>query len=269
MVAREGMHHPGDDDRMPTYSVKQLAQLSGVSSRTLRYYDQVGLLLPRRQGDNGYRRYGQAQVDRLQQILLYRELGMQLKQIRHIMDAPSFDRATALESHLAALRRRRAQVDTLIDNVSKTIDQLEGRIAMSDREKFEGFKERMLADNERMYGAEIRERYGDETVEISNRKFAGMSERQWKAQEALSSQIADTLKAAIATSDPAGELAQRACDLHRQWLCLFWPDGMYSKVAHRGLGEMYVNDGRFKAYYDAIDPQAATFLKQALDVYCA
>lgn len=261
--------HPRGDGSAYIYSVKQLAQLSGVSPRTLRYYDQIGLLHPQRQDGNDYRRYGRREVDRLQQILLYRELGVPLEQVGHIVGSASFDQTKALKEHLSALYQRKEQVNLLIENVGKTIDRLEGRTTMSDKEKFEGFKKRKLEDNERIYGTEIRERYGNETVETSNRKFADMSQQQWETQEALSAQFAESLKAAIATDDPAGDVAQHTCDLHRQWLCLFWPDGTYSKESHRGMGEMYVNDERFKAYYDAIDPRAAAFLKQALDIYCA
>lgn len=95
-----------------------------------------------------------------------------------------------------------------------------------------------------------------------------MTEEQWSVQEKLSKNINATLKAAMETGDPAGELAQKVCDMHRQWLCMFWKDGMYSKEAHRGLGEMYVYDERFKSYYDKIGEGEAEFLRDALDIYC-
>ena len=79
----------------------------------------------------------------------------------------------------------------------------------------------------------------------------------------------EALVAAMAAGDPTGEDAHRAADLHRQWLCKFWKDGTYSKAAHLGLAEMYVADDRFKAYYEAVAPGAAEFLRDAIKAYCA
>ena len=98
------------------YSVSNLAKLSGVSTRTLRYYDQIGLLRPLRQSANGYRIYGQGEVDRLQQILFYRELGVSLEEIGAILDAPGYDREAALAGHLSALMEKKKQLELLIGN---------------------------------------------------------------------------------------------------------------------------------------------------------
>lgn len=251
------------------YTVGELAKLSGVSTRTLRYYDQMGLLTPERVCENGYRVYERAQVDRLQQILFYRELGVALKAIDDMLNVPQFDRAAALESHLAALCRKREHLDRLIETVTKTIAEAKGERRMSDGEKFEGFRDKLMADNEARYGKELRERYGEATVNASHAKGRRMSEETFKRAEALRARIDETLAQAFAQGDPAGALAQRACALHKEWLCLFWPDGMYTKQAHRGLGEMYVADERFTAYYDRIAVGCAAFLRDALNVYCA
>lgn len=215
------------------YTVGELAKLSGVSTRTLRYYDQMGLLTPERVCENGYRVYERAQVDRLQQILFYRELGVALKAIDDMLNVPQFDRAAALESHLAALRRKREHLDRLIETVTKTIAEAKGERRMSDGEKFEGFRDKLMADNEARYGKELRERYGEATVNASHAKGRRMSEETFKRAEALRARIDETLAQAFAQGDPAGALAQRACALHKEWLCLFWPDGMYTKQAHR------------------------------------
>ena len=143
-----------------------------------------------------------------------------------------------------------------------------GRIAMPSNEKFERFKHRLINENEKTYGKEVRSKFGDDEVDASNAKLMGMTEEQYAEVERLSAAINGTLKNAVANGDPSCELAQKACDLHRQWLCKFWRDGAYSKEAHRGLGEMYVADERFVKYYDAIAPGCAEFLRDALDVYC-
>ncbi|MGE5423485.1 MAG: MerR family transcriptional regulator [Ignavibacteriales bacterium] len=247
------------------YTVQKLARLAGISTRTLRYYDEIGLLTPARINSSGYRIYGQAEVDRLQQILFYREMGVELENIKMIMASPSFDLTAALHEHHAKLLSRKQQIDLLIENVEKTIAMTEGRIVMSDNEKFEGFKQTLIDDNEKKYGSEIREKYGEEAVERSNQKMKNMTEEQYASFEKLSNELNETLKIACAEGDPSGDLAQKACELHKQWLLNFWEK--YSKEAHMELAQMYVDDERFKAYYDNIAPGCAEFLRDALSIY--
>ncbi|WP_434309954.1 MerR family transcriptional regulator [Hominifimenecus sp. rT4P-3] len=249
------------------YTVSQLAAISGVSPRTLRYYDEIGLLKPERVSEGGYRLYAQAQVDRLQQILFFRELEMSLKEIRNVLASSEFDQEQALKGHLLALQQKKERLEALIANVNHTIRSLKGEVVMRDEEKFEGFKRRMLQENEETYGKELRENFGEETMEAANEKFGSMSEEQWKEQRQLEEAIKDLLRQAVETGNPAGPLAMEVCELHRKWLCLFWPDGIYSKEAHRNMGEMYAADERFRAYYDQIAPGATDFLRDALAVY--
>ncbi len=251
------------------YTVSKLAQLAGVSPRTLRYYDEIGLLRPASLAENGYRLYGQAEVDTLQQILFYRALGVELGEISAILASPSFKREEALQNHLSALLQKKAQMERLIETVTNTIAATRGECSMSDKEKFEGFKQELVEQNEVKYGKEARERYGETAVDAANAKLMGLSEEQYARAEALQQEMLEALKAAMQQNDPAGPLAQKACDLHRQWLCHFWAEGAYSKQAHKNLGELYVADDRFTAYYDErIAPGAAAFLCDALSIYC-
>lgn len=247
------------------YTIQKLANLAGVSTRTLRYYDEIGILKPARINSSGYRIYSQTEVNRLQQILFYRELGVGLDSIKEIVTAPTFDGAKALREHREKLLEKREQLDLLIANVDKTIAVTEGRISMSNKEKFEGFKKKMIEDNEKKYGKEIREKYGKETVEASNSKVMNMTQEQYEEVTALAEQIHTTLAEAFKTGDPAGELAQKAADLHKQWLSYYW--NQYSKEAHAGLGQMYVDDERFTAYYDKEQPGTAEFLRDAIHIY--
>ena len=252
------------------YTVQQLSDLSGVSPRTLRYYHQIGLLSPAYVGDNGYRYYGRAQVDRLQQILFYRELGLPLEKIGAILEDPAFDRVRALRDHLQALTARRDRLDQLIRTLRNTIREGKGDCVMQDTERFEGLRQQLLEENEARYGQEAREKYGHETVEASLRQMRGLTREQWAQGEEWNQTIADALRAAMARGDPAGEEARALCRLHRDWLTLFWPQGSYTKEAHRGLGELYAADERFRAYYEqAAGPGAADFLCRALAEYCA
>ena len=243
------------------YTVHELAALSGCTVRTLHHYDELGLVRAQR-ASNGYRRYGAAEVVRLHQVLLYRECGMPLAAIGCLLDDPAFDARDALAGPLRELHARKQRLDGLIASVEKTLACMEGSTVMEDQEKFEAFKQGLVDENERRYGEEVRERWSDDAADASNAKLMGQTQE-------LEQGVKDALRAAMEAGDPAGEDAHRAADLHRQWLCAFWKDGTYSKAAHEGLAEMYVADDRFKAYYEAVAPGAAEFLRDAIRAYCA
>lgn len=247
------------------YTVQKLASLAGISTRTLRYYDGIGILKPARTNSSGYRIYGAKEVERLQQIMFYRELGVPLDMIRDIVTHPSFDGAAALKEHREQLLHRRSQLDMLIANVEKTIALTEGRLTMSDKEKFEGFKQKLIDENERKYGKEVLEKYGEDAVNKSNAKLAGMTEAQYAEVTKLGEELAATLAEACRTGDPAGGLAQRAADMHKRWLMFYWSE--YSPEAHAGLAQMYVDDERFTAHYDMDQPGTAAFLRDAIHIF--
>ena len=248
------------------YTINKLAKLAGISTRSLRYYDEIGLLSPSRSSSNRYRIYGQKEIDRLQHILFYRELGLPLEEIKQIISSEDFDITDTLHAHLSALLAKRNQLDTLITNVQKTLSSAKGEIMMSNEEKFEGFGEQLVEANEKKYGEEIRAKYGDDAVRSANAKIKGMSKKQYAEVEALSAEVNEALRVAFESGDPAGELAQKACTLHKEWLCYFW-DG-YTKEAHVGVAQMYVDDPRFMAYYDRIAIGCAVFLRDAVQIYC-
>ncbi len=248
------------------YTIQKLAKLAGVSTRTLRYYDEIDLLKPARINSSGYRIYGKREVDVLQQILFYRELGVNLQDIKQIVLDPNFDGAKALENHRKQLLEKRYQLDRLIENVEKTIEEKKGKIKMTDKEKFEGFKKKAIEENERKYGKKLREKYGEEAVEKSNQKFMNMTEEEHAEAERISTELMETLKEAMENGDPASELGQKAAELHKKWLTFYWPE--YSKEAHANLAEMYVADERFTAYYDdSVQAGTAKFLRDAIRIY--
>jgi DNA-binding transcriptional MerR regulator len=247
------------------YTVQKLGQMAGISTRTLRYYDEIGILKPARINSSGYRIYGQKEVDRLQQIMFYRELGVGLDEIKNIITSPNFDGAKALIEHREKLLEKRKQLDLLIANVDKTIECTERSVIMSDKEKFEGFKKKLVDDNEKKYGEEIREKYGEEAVNKSNNKVKNMTQEEYDKITKLTNEVNETLSEAFKTGDPAGELAQKAAGLHRQWLSFYWDE--YTKEAHAGVAQMYVDDERFTAYYDKEQPGTAEFLRDAVLIY--
>ncbi len=247
------------------YTIQKLAAMAGISTRTLRYYDEIGLLRPARIASSGYRIYGGSEVDRLQQILFYRELDVPLEQIRTIMNDSHFSGPDALREHRMQLLAQRQRLDRLIENLDQSIAALEGDSPMKDKDKFEGFKRSLVDENERKYGEEVRQKYGKEAVERSNARVMGLTEAQYAEVTRLADDLARTLADAFRTGDPAGELAQKAADLHRQWLCHFWE--VYSPEGHAGLAQMYVDDPRFTAHYDKEQPGTAAFLRDAIVIY--
>ena len=248
------------------YTVKALAELAGVTPRTLRWYDRTGLLKPLRTTEAGYRLYGPKQLDRLQDILFYRELGLDLASIRTILDDPAFDRQAALQSHLTELKARRARLDELILTVQRTIDNIKGGTKMTDQEKFEAFKRRVVAANEAAFGQEIRQRYGDEVGILTGSNLLGLTQAEYEEWKTLGEEILTVLTAAVqAGADPAGPEGQRIARLHRRWLSYSWE--AYTPQAHAGLAELYVSDPRFTAYYDREVSGCAAFLRDAVRAY--
>ena len=176
------------------YTVNKLSKMAGVSTRTLRYYHEIGLLVPEKMNESGYRTYGEEEVDRLQQILFYKALGLELETIKELLNDSHFDREKVLAAHLVHLQRKREQIELLIKNVSKTIMTLKGESTMSDEEKFEGLKEKMIEENEKKYGKEIRKKYGEVNVDQANQKIRGMTKMQLEEVTRLEEEIKEKLK---------------------------------------------------------------------------
>lgn len=252
--------------RAMEYTIQQLAKLSGVSTRTLRYYDEIDLLKPARTNEAGYRFYGQHEVDILQQILFYRALDMKLVTIHNIIHAPDFQHTAALKTHRDALLQRKKQLDQLLKTVEQTIQSIEGERPMTNEEKFDGFKEQLIDENEKQYGKEIRANYGQETVDASNAKFRNLTEEQYKAMQQLEQQLFERLKEAMAIGDAKNDVSMEVAELHKRWLSFSWPQ--YTKEAHAGLAQMYVADDRFTAYYDKhVSVGATQFLHDVIREY--
>lgn len=248
------------------YTIKKLGLLAGISTRTLRYYDKIGLLKPCRINSSGYRIYGPQEVDSLQQILFYKELGLELNEIAEILKAPDFERLQALKTHLAALQSRQQQIKLLIQTVNKTIMHEEGKLNMTDQEKFEGFKKQLLEENEEKYGDEIREQYGNEQISRSNEKMMKLTAAEYNQMQSLAAEIIDKLEQAVAGKEnPTGPVGREIAGLHKNWLTFSWPS--YSKEAHRGLAGLYTADERFTAYYDKRVNGCAQFLCDAITAF--
>ena len=218
------------------YSIQELSRLSGVTTRTLRWYDQIGLLKPSRVAESGYRYYGRAEVDRLQDILYYRALGVELARIKECLDDPSFDRLAALERHLAVLEAKREHLEQLIQSVKDTIRAEERKEFMQDEKKFEALKKQTIAHNEEVYGQEIRSKYGDKEVDEVNAAVMNLTLEQYREWTNLGQEIQDRLEAAVqAALQPESQEGKEICTLHRRWLTI--TGNRYDRSEERRVGK--------------------------------
>ena len=245
------------------YSIHALSNLSGVTTRTLRWYDKIGLLKPRRVAESGYRYYGREEVDRLQDILFFRALGVELAQIKACLDDPSFDRLEVLRQHLTALEAERTRLDHIIRSVQDTIRAEERNEIMSDEKKFEALKKQAVAENEKVYGQEIRQKYGNKEVDAANKAVMGLTQDQYREWTELGDEIQRRLEKAVrAGITPDSQEGKAVTGLHKRWLILSGTS--YDPKKHRGIAELYVSDPRFTAYYDQNIPGCAQFLRDAV-----
>jgi len=248
-----------DTRALDAVDIAHAARLSGVSSRTLRHYDHIGLLTPAWTADNGRRYYGHAELLRLQHILVLRELGTDLTRIASIVDAPDAETVTAhLRDHLAALISERDRVARLATTVTRTIDSLEKGKPMTTEEVFDGFAHKR-------YEPEARERWGDAAVDRSNANWEGLGEQGKREHMRMHEEIVEALGAAIrvkfaADSDEVQEIAAR----HYAWVSVFWTP---NAEQYRSLTQMYVDDERFRMNYDEVAPGAAALLRDAAAIY--
>jgi len=248
------------------YKVKELATLAGISSRTLRYYDSIGLLSPAKTDGSGYRIYGPEEVDKLQIILFYRELDLPLEEIKELIGQSDFDALETLKNHLHELQKKRKRLNRIIQSVNQTIQSKEENISMADEEKFVALKQELIEKNEARYGSEVVERYGQQSLQESNKQFNNLSKDQFKKAEILEQDILETLHRIMHQEKPEGKEARKLAEMHRQWIGFFWKS--YSTEAHAGLVDMYVEDERFTRYYDGENhPGAAVFLRKAVLSY--
>jgi DNA-binding transcriptional MerR regulator len=246
--------------RSRTYQVKDVARLAGVSVRALHHYDSIGLLVPGARTDGGYRLYNDADLLRLQQILIGRELGLSLEEIRRSLDDPRFDRRAALLDQRERLRDRARHTEAMIRAVDAALAALDDSHKQGDmkmEDLFEGF-------NPSQYDDEVRRRWGtsDAFVE-SDKRSRRYTPEDWKALKAEQAAIYDdaqvAMRAGKAASDPAVmDIAERHRRSIDRW---FYP---CSYIMHRGLASMYEGDERFRNSIDEHGEGLTTFLVEAI-----
>lgn len=230
------------------YTIKKIAELSGISTRTLRYYDEIDLLKPARINSSGYRIYGTKEIDKLQLILFYRSLDMKLEDIQKLLETTNYDPKHALQDHYQHLLKKRQQINHLILTVEKTLRYQKGEITMTDKEKFTGFKQSKLVEIEKTYGSEISKKYGEETVKESNKKWLNLSKQDFNEMKTVEKEMLEALKIMMKTNDYQSKEAITVFQKHKEWLN--YTSSVYSTKLHKELGQMYGSDERFSSYYD-------------------
>jgi len=245
------------------YTVKKVAAMSGVSVRTLHFYDEVGLLKPAYHGANGYRFYEESQLLTLQQILFYRELGFELKQIKDILCRGDFDKIAALESHRRLLRRDVARTRKLIVTIDKTIEHLKGTKKMKAKEMFTGFDPRQQARHEQS----LIERFGEsmkDSIEQSKRRVKDWTKNDWQKAGGAFDEICKDLVVLMGRKLPSdASEVQAVIRRHHLWLKQFWNPTATSYAGHSEL----IVDSELRKAYEAYHPQLPEFASAAIKVF--
>ncbi|MEU6412786.1 MerR family transcriptional regulator [Microbispora sp. NPDC046933] len=245
------------------WTIQELAARAGITSRTLRHYDSVGLLAPSRVGPNGYRYYDTTAVARLQRILLMRRLGMGLPAIAGVL-ADEVDTCDGLRAHITALEEERDRIERQIRSARHTLEALQSGA--------EPRMDVMLAGFNDHYKDEVISRWGEHAFQASNDWWHGKTldqQRAWK--QAAEDLVAAWVAAVKAGVSPTSEHAQSLAARHVQWLSQIPGTPTAEGDRERSiemvecLGDMYVDDPRFTAMYD--DAAGARFVRDALRAY--
>ena len=241
------------------YSVGRVADLSGVTIRTLHHYDEIGLLSPGGRSDAGYRVYEDADLERLQRILFYRELGFTLKEISTIIDDPNTDSMGHLRRQRRLLTERIERLGAMVDAIDYEMEAKTMDIKLTPEERFEVFGDFRPED----HAEEAERRWGEtESYKESNRRVSRYKKEDWLTLKAEAGEIQNRLAAAFeAGLAPDSEEAMAAAEAHRQHISRWFYECTYD--IHRGLTDMYVSDERFRSNYDTQTPGLAAYIKEA------
>ncbi|MCW6676938.1 MerR family transcriptional regulator [Aerococcaceae bacterium NML130460] len=239
------------------YLIQEAARISGVSVRTLRYYDKIGLLKPNKM-DNQYRYYTNADLDRLQHILFYKYLGFPLREIQRLLSQPSQSRLMILTEQLALMQQEQAKLLTLVQTLEQTISDLKGEIYMSNEQKFAGFK----YEDHRRYRTEAVDKYGEKVVRAAEVKQNGNEQVLTDAMNAVFIALAENHQKAIALeSDSTQEQVGTLFHLMREYVF----DCSLEVFGKIGLG--YAADNRFRENIDQFGVGTAQYVCDAIQVY--
>ncbi|SCK25821.1 DNA-binding transcriptional regulator, MerR family [Streptomyces sp. WMMB 714] len=243
-----------------SWSVGQVAKFAGVTVRTLHHYDDVGLLVPSERSRAGHRQYGDADLDRLQQILFYRELGFPLDEVAALLDDPDTDPQEHLRRQYALLSDRIEKLRKMAAAVEHAMEARKMGINLTPEEKFEVFgdfdPDQYAEEAERRWG-------GTDAYRESQRKTASYTKEDWKRITQEQEEWGRRFAAQMDSGDgPESEAAMELAEEHRQQICRYHYDCTYE--IHTCLAEMFVADERFTAHFETIKPGMAEYLRSAI-----
>jgi MerR family transcriptional regulator, thiopeptide resistance regulator len=242
------------------WSIQEVARSAGTTSRTLRHYDDVGLLPPSRIGSNGYRYYDAESLVRLQRILLLRELGLDLATIGDVIEGEQ-DTDAALRTHLELLEQERQRLERQISSVTATLRKREGGEQLMAEEVFDGFDHTQYKD-------EVIQRWGREAYESGDRWWRSLSDADKQGFAQQQGDIAAAYGDAKAAGRPAdSDEVQAITQRHYEWVAIGWQGKRPTAEQFVGLGEMYVADPRFTKVYDQHGEGTAVLIRDAMKVY--
>jgi DNA-binding transcriptional MerR regulator len=242
------------------YSIKEIASLACVSTRTIRYYDEIGLLLPSFTGKDGYRYYDHRSLLILQQILFFRRLEMPLKEIASILEMPTFNSVEMLQNHRQSLQKELQHTRKLITTIDNTISMIKGDKEMTEQDLFIGF-------DEGKYVQEVEDRWGDtDAYKQSIQRWSSYSEYQKEKIKNEGEEIITRMVGVHANCKPGDEVIQKAVGDYLAYLNKHF----YNCNAEflRGLSLMWVEDPRFAVNYERIREGGAQFVHEAVEIFC-
>lgn len=243
-----------------SYTIKEIAELAGVTTRTIRYYDEIGLLIPSETGDNGYRYYDRENLLLLQQIMFFRELEVPLKDIQLILNQPEFNLFSALQEHRVTLQAKADRINTLIETVDQTIATIKGEWEMNDQEYFEGF-------DESQYEEEAKQRWGNTPQwKESRRKWASYTEDQKQEIKIEGGEITKRMVGNDESLTPDHPSIQTAIGEYHAYINKYFYTCDVEFL--RGLADMWVEDPRFAINYERIREGGAAFVREAVHIFC-
>lgn len=250
------------------YRVKEVAKLSGVSIRTLHHYDNIGLLTPPKDINNNYRIYRDSDLRKLQEILLYKEMGFSLKRIKELLSSSKHNRKSSLESQLVFLKNMISRYENLVLLVENSLNDIGGEEKMSKDDLFKGFDYDKVIDDQEKYQEEVEERWGDTDAYTSYKeKTSKYKKEDWNEVMELQTKNLNELASLFKENiEPSDVRVQTVVNNNRYVIDkFFYP---CSKEMFGNLGEMYVEDSRFKAFYDDIVDGLAEYYRDAIRIYC-
>lgn len=241
------------------YTVKKLADLSGISVRTLHYYDEIGLLSPSSRTEGGYRLYGEEALGRLQHILFFRELEFPLEDIQKMLSSPHFNSRQAMKDHRELLSRKKQRLENLLAALDTTLSSMKGDSMSSNT-----FSQAFSTENVDQYKEEVQQRWGHtDHYKQSQERTKHLKKEDWERirleADTIMKEVCRLMPEGVASPNVQAQMKALHTYMHHFYDCT--PEFM------AGLGEMYVADERFASSFEKYHPNLAVFVRDALRIY--